>query len=409
MTSQLAIIGAGASGLSCAIEAKRQSKKSGLDLNITVFEHLNKPCKKILATGNGRCNFCNTEINENNYYGDSDFINNVLKCEFNDTLGFFKSLGVLPYIENNRVYPRSEQAASIRDALLKTCEILNIRIITEAKIIDLKCKNNEFIINNTNFNAVIVATGGKSQEVQGSDGSGFTIFKKFDHKITEPSPALSALLVSPDKSFKELKGLRIKGNACLYSGRKLIKEEFGEIQFTENAISGIPILNLSHLVNNKKSTSLIIDTCYEITEKELKKHFIESRYKSPLLRTEEVLTGIIPQKLTYLIMKRSDVEMNTPAGKLTDKNIDNIILHLKQLEFKISGVRGFEFSQVTAGGLNSSDFNTKTLMSKKQNGLFACGEILNVNGDCGGYNLHFAWTSGRLAGASAVKYINDKG
>ena len=409
MTSQLAIIGAGASGLSCAIEAKRQSKKSGLDLNITVFEHLNKPCKKILATGNGRCNFCNTEINENNYYGDSDFINNVLKCEFNDTLGFFKSLGVLPYIENNRVYPRSEQASSIRDALIKTCEILNIRIITEAKIIDLKCKNNEFIINNTNFNAVIVATGGKSQEVQGSDGSGFTFFKKFDHKITEPSPALSALLVSPDKSFKELKGLRIKGNACLYSGRKLIKEEFGEIQFTENSISGIPVLNLSHLVNNKKNTSLIIDTCYEITEKELKKHFIESRYKSPLLRTEEVLTGIIPQKLTYLIMKRSDVEMNTPAGKLTDKNIDNIILHLKQLEFKISGVRGFEFSQVTAGGLNSSDFNTKTLMSKKQNGLFASGEILNVNGDCGGYNLHFAWTSGRLAGASAVKYINDKG
>ena len=318
-------------------------------------------------------------------------------------------MGVLPYIENNRVYPRSEQASSIRDALLKTCEILNIKIITEAKIIDLKCKNKKFIINNTSFDAVVVATGGKSQETQGSDGSGFTIFKKFDHKITEPSPALSALLVSPDKSFKELKGLRIKGNAGLYSGRKLIKEEFGEIQFTENSISGIPVLNLSHLVNNKKSTSLIIDTCYEITEKELKKHFIESRYKSPLLRTEEVLTGIIPQKLTYLIMKRSDVEMNTPAGKLTDKNIDNIILHLKQLEFKISGVRGFEFSQVTAGGLNSSDFNTKTLMSKKQNGLFACGEILNVNGDCGGYNLHFAWTSGRLAGASAVKYINDKG
>ena len=127
MSLNLAIIGGGASGLAAAIEAKRESKKTGLQLSVTVFEHLNKPAKKILATGNGRCNFCNTEICEKNYNGDKEIIKNVLESEFSDTLSFFKSFGVLPYFEDGRVYPRSEQATAIRDALIKTCEIPNIK------------------------------------------------------------------------------------------------------------------------------------------------------------------------------------------------------------------------------------------------------------------------------------------
>lgn len=408
LSFELAIIGGGASGISAAIEAKRESKKAGLDLNVTVFEHLNKPAKKILATGNGRCNFCNTDLSENHYFGDTDLIKGVLSSKYNDSIEFFKSMGVLPYFENGRIYPRSEQATTIRDALLKTCEILNIKFLTECNIDEIQVKNDKFIISNNEFNAVIIATGGNSQKSQGSDGSGYKLLKDFGHKITDISPALTALTVC-DKSFKDLKGLRVKGNCALYSGRKLLKEEYGEIQFTENALSGIPVLNISHFANNKKNLYVFFDTCNEFSANDLTKHFKECRYKSPTLRTEDILSGLIPQKLSYYVMKKAEIKENTPVSKLTDKNIETLVVTLKQLEFKIGGVRDFDYSQVTKGGASASDFNTKTLMSEKQNGLFACGEILNVNGDCGGYNLHFAWTSGRLAGASAVKYLNSKG
>jgi predicted Rossmann fold flavoprotein len=316
-------------------------------------------------------------------------------------------MGILPYFENGRVYPRSERATSIRDSLLKTCEILNINFLTECNVEKIEVDNNKFILLDNNYDAVIIATGGNSQKSQGSDGSGYKLLKALGHKITDISPALTALTIN-EKSFKELKGLRVKGNCALYSGRKLLKEEYGEIQFTENAISGIPVLNISHFANDKKNLYVLIDVCNEFSVNDLTKHFKECRYKSPTLRTEEILSGIIPQKLAYFVMKKSGIKENTLASKLTEKNIESLVLTLKQLEFKIDGVRDFDYSQVTKGGASSSDFDTKTLMSEKQDGLFACGEILNVNGDCGGYNLHFAWTSGRLAGASAVKYLNNK-
>ena len=407
MTKIIAIIGGGASGLAAAIEAKRQAKKLNLDLSITVFEHLQKCAKKILATGNGRCNFCNTEVNEKNYNGDKDIIDNVLDSKFSDTLSFFKSFGILPYFEDGRVYPRSEQATSIRDALIKTCEILNINLKTETEINEIKVTDNKYVINNEDFDSVIIATGGNSQKSQGSDGSGYKLLKDLGHKITDISPALTAITVE-EKGFKDLKGLRVKGNFSLYNGRKFLKEENGEIQFTENAFSGIPVLNLSYLVKNSKNIVAVIDFCNEFSYDDLEKHFSESRYKTPYFRTEEILSGLIPQKLSYFIMKRAGIKENTLFGKLSEKEIKQLILNLKQAEFKVSGTRDFDYSQVTCGGADGSNFDAKTLMSKKRSGLFACGELLNVNGDCGGYNLHFAFTSGRLAGASAVRFLDTK-
>ena len=407
MTLQLAVIGGGASGLTSAIEAKRQAKKLNLDLNITVFEHLPKCAKKILATGNGRCNFCNTETSEKNYNGDQEIIKTVLGSEFSDTLSFFKSFGILPYFEDGRVYPRSEQATSVRDALIKTCEILNIKLKTEIDVTQIKNVDNKFLINNEEFNTVILATGGKSQKAQGSDGSGYKLLKDFGHRVTDISPALTAITVE-EKGLKDLKGLRVKGNFSLYNGRKFLKEDFGEIQFTENALSGIPALNLSYLVNGNRNFVAVIDFCNEFSHNDLEKHFTESRCKTPYFRTEEILSGLIPQKLAYFIMKRASIKESTPFGRLSEKDIKALISNLKQAEFKISGTRDYDYSQVTCGGADGCDFNPKTLMSKKKNGLFACGELLNVNGDCGGYNLHFAFSSGRIAGASAVKYLKNK-
>ena len=184
MSLRLAVIGGGASGLASSIEAKRQAKKLNIDLSVTVFEHLPKCAKKILATGNGRCNFCNEKISEKNYNGDKEIIKSVLGSDFSDTLNFFKSFGILPYFENGRVYPRSEQAASIRDALIKTCEILNVELKTEIDVNEVKNIDNKFIINSEEFDAVILATGGKSQKAQGSDGSGYKSLKPFSSTIT---------------------------------------------------------------------------------------------------------------------------------------------------------------------------------------------------------------------------------
>ena len=235
-----------------------------------------------------------------------------------------------------------------------------------------------------------------------------SLLKDFGHKITDISPALTAVTVE-EKGFKDLKGLRVKGNFSLYSGRKLLKEEAGEIQFTENALSGIPVLNLSYLVKNNRNFVAVIDFCNEFSFNELENYFKETKCKMPYFRTEEILSGLIPQKLSYFIMKRAGIKENTLFGKLSEKDIKQLVTNLKEAEFKVTGTRDFDYSQVTCGGADSGDFNVKTLMSKKQSGLFVCGEILNVNGDCGGYNLHFAFTSGRLAGASAVKYLNNKG
>ena len=202
LTKRIAVIGGGASGLASAIEAKRQAKKLNIDLSVTVFEHLPKCAKKILATGNGRCNFCNTKISEKNYNGDKDIIKSVLESDFSDTLSFFKSFGILPYFEDGRVYPRSEQATSIREALLKTCEILNIKLKTEIPVKEIENSNNKFTIDNEDFDAVIIATGGNSQKPQGSDGSGYKLLKDFGHKITDISPALTAITVE-EKDFKD--------------------------------------------------------------------------------------------------------------------------------------------------------------------------------------------------------------
>ena len=228
------------------------------------------------------------------------------------------------------------------------------------------------------------------------------------HKITDITPALTAITID-EKGFKDLKGLRVNGNFSLYNGRKFLKEETGEIQFTETALSGIPVLNLSYLVKNNRNFVAVIDFCNEFSFIELENYFKETKCKMPYFRTEEILSGLIPQKLSYFFMKRAGIKENTLFGKLSEKDIKQLVSNLKETEFKVTGTRDFDYSQVTCGGADSSDFYVKTLMSKKQSGLFACGEILNVNGDCGGYNLHFAFTSGRLAGASAVKYLNNKG
>lgn len=386
---KIAIIGAGASGISCAVELKRLNRK----YDITIFEHLEKPLKKILATGNGRCNFCNTDLSFSHYHGSREIINSILNCKYSDTVSFFRSLGVLSSTESTRIYPRSFTASSVRDALLNN---VKSKLITSYNINNIKKIDSGYIIDGDYFDIVVFACGGICAGSHGSDGSVYKFIENCGHSFTRLKPSLTAL-TSPDKDLKLLKGIRANGTVSLIQNGKRTAVQDGEIQFTEKTVSGIPVFDLSYLYDENANNELCIDFCSELS-----KEYIRSFLKSFItdITTEDALSGLIPKKLGYTVINRSGIPQGLSVFKLTDKSIDSLCTNLKELRFKINGTRDFNNSQVTAGGINSNEIYPQTLMSRLNKNMFFCGEILDVNGDCGGYNLHFAFTSGRLVAHS---------
>ena len=399
MGKKLAIIGGGASGLCAAIEARFENP----NIDITIFEKMSKPCKKILATGNGRCNFSNKDLSPVHFYGEKSFLRDLLTSPFADSEGFFRSLGVLPYEEDERLYPRSQQASTIKDALVNKAISDGVIIKTDCTVFEIK-KNNSFFINGEAFDAVIICGGGKASSVHGSDGSCYKLLTAFGHSSTPLYPALCGLTVS-DKDLNLLKGVRAECVAWLYSGNSLLGSEEGEIQFNDKAISGIPIMNLSHLCESKKNLYVSLDLCPEIDEKELSEHIKASVNNSEDIEFEVVLNGIVNLKLGYALMNRCFIKPKTICENISNQQIKNVVSMLKAFEINISSAKGFDSAQVTKGGIKTDEISSKTMMSKIVDGVFACGEILDIHGDCGGYNLHLAWTTGRIAGSSAGSFL----
>lgn len=397
---KLAIIGAGASGLCAAIEAK----KANPNIEITIFEKMQKCGKKILATGNGRCNFTNDELSLKHFYGNDDFLKNILTSKFSDIKVFFKNLGVLSYEEDTRIYPRSQQASTIKEALLKAVESENVTIKTDHHINQIQKNKNGFSVNGEYFDSVIICGGGKAASVHGSDGSCHKLAEALGHTLSPLYPALCGLIIS-DKDLNLLKGVRVESEAKLYSGNNLLGSETGEIQFTDKAISGIPVMNLSHLCENKKNLKIHLDLCTEINENELFTHINQAIKNSLNTEFETVLNGIINLKLGFAVMNRSGIKPQTKCHSIKDFQIKEIIKQLKNFEINIKSAKGFDNAQVTKGGIKTTEVSAVTMMSKKAEGLFLCGEILDIHGDCGGYNLHLAFTTGRIAGNSAGKFL----
>ena len=397
---KLAIIGAGASGLCAAIEAK----KANPNIDITIFERMQKSGKKILATGNGRCNFTNADLSLNHFYGNNDFLKSILSSEFSDIKDFFKNIGVLSYEEDGRIYPRSQQASTIKEALLKAVESENITIKTDNHISRIQKAENGFMVNNEYFDGVILCGGGKAASVHGSDGSCYNLAKEFGHTSTPLYPALCGLIIS-DKDLNLLKGVRAESEAKLYSGNNLLGKEAGEIQFTDKAISGIPIMNLSHLCENRKALKINLDLCPEINAKDLLNHIKYGVSNSPNIEFETILNGIVNLKLGFAVMNRSGIKPQSKCNSLKDFQLKEVVNQLKNFEINIKSAKGFENAQVTKGGIKTNEVSSVTMMSKKAAALFICGEILDIHGDCGGYNLHLAFTTGRIAGNNAGKFL----
>ena len=395
---QVVIIGGGASGLTAAITAARNGK------NVTIIEKNNKCGKKLLITGNGKCNFWNQGQNINHYHSSTpDILKNFITKERQNTvLNFFDSLGLVPKIKNGYYYPFSNQASSIQNILLQECQKLNIQIINDVKVEEI-IKKDCFIINpnkeNIKAKNIILATGSKAAPKTGSDGSGYDLAKKLGHSIIHPLPSL-VQLKGNETYFKNWSGIRCDVIANLYIDNTFAKKELGEIQLTDYGVSGICIFNLSSkaaiaLNNHQKVTLKINFMPFTQNPKQYLKTLNQNAYKKTI---SELLEGFLHYKLIDIILKKANIKRNIPLNTLSENELNNLIKTLTEFELKINMTHTLDHAQVCSGGVPLTEINSQTLESLKTKNLYFTGEIIDIDGDCGGYNLGWAWMSGIIAG-----------
>lgn len=399
MAYDLGIIGASAAGLAAAIAAADKNPSR----SIIVLERNVIPGRKINATGNGRCNYLNSNACASSYYSGSDpdafkaLVGNVFKIHpVSGLKTWFEGIGILPaYEEDGRMYPRSFQAKSVTDALVKACERRNVEIILNYSASYVNIKDGAFqVVSDTGvcyeFENLILACGGKAGIQYGCFGDGYRFAKAFGHSIVKPIPALTQLTVD---GIESLFGVRAKARIGLFevcSGEeKLLASDRGEVQFTKDSLSGICTFNVSRFLRVSPDTRYIakLDLFEEFSVDELSALF-EKRYQEFGFE-KDVLSGLLPDKLVDYILDNSSCQ------------IDGLAEYCKALPFEISGSKSFKDAQVTSGGIPLCEVNPKTLESLKTPGLYFAGEILDVDAPCGGYNLSFAFASGLVAGENA--------
>ncbi len=391
----LAVIGGGASGICAAIAAK----KNNPSLKIFIAEALPRAGKKILATGNGRCNLTNINACADDY--NTDFVADIMK-KYNPqkVIEFFGTIGLLTVTDaEGRVYPMSNTASSVLDCLRFAAESLGIEIICDTHVDTIVKKGSCFIINGAyRAEMVIISTGGKASPSQGSDGSGYRLLQSLGHSITPLYPGLVQLAVK--ENVKALKGIRVKANVSLFDNNKMINASKGEVLFTDYGLSGIAVMDISRNVK-KGNYTCCIDALPSLTDKEIQKFLLSRRDDNPLLSVENALGGILPKKAGQYILKACSFKGETPMRQLNSSEIKNICEKIKCLAFTVTGTNGFNNAQITVGGADVSEFDSRTLESKIVKGLYCTGEILDVDSVCGGFNLQWAWASGLAAGKTA--------
>ncbi len=398
ITTQVAIIGGGASGLICGCVAGKKYKT-------VIIEKEKRIGKKLLATGNGRCNLTNINADINDYMGSFKegvkFLLQKYPPEF--IIDYFAELGLVCKADlAGRVYPLCKQASAVLDILRNCLSSGGVSEICETAVTDIVKTKNGFKIIAENLivkaEKVVIAAGGCAQSKLGSDGSGLKILKKLGHTVTPLNPALTSIKVNSNV-MKSLKGIRIDGKVTLISNNKIIKTEKGEIQFTENALSGICVFNISSLINKVICPVISLNLLADIDNVE---NFIKARadaFKNYEL--EKFFTGLFHKNIGFAVLKESNIfPLSRKVSTLSDKDIKIIANTITDWRFTPVLNNDFSKAQVTSGGISGNEINFKTMESKIIPNLYICGETVDVNGYCGGFNLQFAFSSGILAGES---------
>ena len=391
----IAIIGGGAAGLICSIKAAGSN-------SVTIYEKNNKCGKKILVTGNGKCNYFNNDFTISHYNSTNlDILSTIINDNNKEkVLSFFESIGIVPKIVNGYYYPVTNQAITIKEALVNEAKLRGVKFSYETEITDIKYENNKFILNNSiSVDKVVLATGSKAAPNTGSDGIGYILASKFNHTIIKPLPAL-VQLESNEKYLKDWSGIRSDVKIKLYENDKFIKEENGEVQLTDYGISGICVFQLSSYIvrnisNNKEDLYINFLPWLDGNINE----YLYNRNNSMKGRCiSELLDGLLNYKLVNLILSKNKIDNNKKYNELSKEEISKICNDLVNFKLNITGYKDFDKSQVASGGVPLSEIDINSFESLKQKGLYIIGELLDVDGNCGGYNLGFAWLSGIIAG-----------
>lgn len=406
MVTDVIIIGGGAAGLCSAVYLKKKNP----DVTVRILESGTRVGKKLALTGNGRCNITNRNVEISRYHGnDVEFCRYALeKYDLSFTETFFEEIGVPFVFENDKGYPASLQAASVVDCLRFAADELGVITNFETKVTNIQISqgNYKIIADNLNFLAknVIVASGLFSGgDRLGCDGSMLNLLKKAGFSTVETSPAIVQIKTVTD-IVKQLKGIKINALASLKSNSNVIRKEFGEVLFCDYGLSGPPILQISREVSRtKEKCTVSLDILPDYTFSEVC-NILSERKKNLFFRTfDEFFTGLLNKRLGQIILKSVGIKLSDKAENLNERQIKQLASVLKNFEFEVTGTTGFSNSQVTAGGLATVNFNAQTMESKESKGLYAVGEILDIDGDCGGFNLQWAWSSAFCACDSIIE------
>lgn len=397
------IIGAGASGLMAAAAAASKGAR------VALLEHKDDIGKKILATGNGRCNFTNTDMSVNKFHGSKALIKNGLsQFDYADTIRFFKELGIPAYDNAGYIYPNSRQAASVVAAFRMELMRLHVDVKTGINITDIKPADDRtgycIQTDKGSFKSkrLIIACGLTASPKLGSDGSLFRQIEALGHHIQKPLPALCGFSCD-GLNFKKITGVRCDATVASVIDGQMTEQNTGELQLADYGISGIPVFQISSLMSRAldkgQRVEVIIDFLPAFSDDELNGYIKDRSITTTDNRSlNEMLNGLLNNKLLLELIHKSGVSPDKKGRLLTDDDCKSLTRSIKHTAVSVKKPRGAEFAQVCAGGIYTKEIDVRTLESKIHPGLYFCGELLDVDGICGGYNLQWAWTSGYIAG-----------
>lgn len=414
---QVIIIGAGASGMTAAIFAARAGAK------VLLMEHKDRVGKKILSTGNGKCNFSNRKMEADCYRSSfPEFPMQVLK-QFStaETLQFFRQLGIVIRDRNGYLYPFSGQASAVLEVLRNELRECRVEILTNCEIQNIippkmsgeKSKKALYRVETSQGlfggDAVILATGSKAAPVTGSDGSGYLLAKSLGHRLIKPLPALVQLRCK-ESFYRQISGVRTDAAVSVYADQVLLSQDTGELQLTDYGISGIPVFQVSRYavraLDAGKRVTAVLDFCPELSWKETAGELRARKRYAGERTMEDLFTGWMHKKLAQLFLTLAKLPAGRLLRTLTEAEIQLLTKEMKEFKTTVTASNSFEQAQICSGGVDVREIDPETLESKKQKGLYLIGELLDVDGICGGYNLQWAWSTGAIAGSCAGR-TND--
>lgn len=398
---RISIIGGGMAGMICAIAASFNSNNI-----ITIYERQSALGKKVAITGNGKCNLSNVDVANTNKYSSNNraMLEQLMQCFDNEECtSFFKKLGLVTTVNKGGIYPASGQAISVVKILEKRLNELGVRIVYDKYIDCIEKTKDAYIVDGEKVDAVVLAFGGKAGIYGENSSCGIEIIKALELKGIRPAPALTGVNCLCDN--KQINGVRVHARVSIYDGDEYIYSDEGELQIAEYGLSGIPVFNLTnHLPYNllpDNNIRFVVDYMPDMTKEELLQYFMDysSRYDASML---DMMLAVFNDKLGKYMLLNNEIDSDTSVRKVSASMLEKLVVSIKAYSYKFESLRNYKNAQIMKGGVDLSELDDSYMIKKHKN-IYAIGEMLDVSGECGGYNLYFAYHSGRVVGEKLAR------